>query len=336
MGLEKLIEFIVKLGILALVWSIFGSIILGMLSSMLGILFGGFLSVVGVMAGILIFIKILSSSTKKPKKTSKKNTGNDRVSSNLDKFMDWSERSETEQALKQFFKMNDKLIVRSDELYLRPSDGVYTNMGELVLWFKGEAITTLETLTSEHADKSMEILDFIRGKSPRTSAATPQKAEASTTRAQDFIKKLKAINDGIPDEAITAELHRTSGLLGGVHRIELKNPDSDKLRKLYDYYLPIMMSMLTKFITLSENAPLSRDYIELKSKLTETVGMINDALSNISGEYFGEEMADISVDARTLQSILKKDGFAGNDFRIYENLDRVVEEEKELLANEDI
>lgn len=335
-----MIKFAIKFGMLAIVGTFFLRAVsffllgfTGIFSAIFGFIFSGVISIVSILLGVVFLIKILSnsSSSRNVSKKHRKSYGS------IDKYLNEGEKGEIELALSRFFKTNDKLIIKSEELYLRPRGDKFLGLGDLVLWYKGEAVATLENLSGEHADKSTEILDFIRGKKPVQVTPQPESSGLSTkTKAQSYIERLDKINDGIDDVPISEALSRTTRLLGGVHSIELKYPDSEKLRKLYDYYLPILMSMLTKFMNLGENAPLSRDYIETKSRLTETVGMINEALVSISSDYYGGEMIDITADAKTLQSILKKDGVVGNSFDIYDDLDKVVEEEKELLANDNI
>lgn len=329
----KLIKFVIQLGVLAMVVSIFGRIVFSLLEDMFFGLFGGLyfglfpLLFVGIF--IVALVKMLSTIGNNHKSDSK-SKGRQVKSVKLSKFLNEVEIRELEISMRDFFKNSDRITIR-DELYLMPRDGVYKNLESLELWFKGEAVATLGTLAEGHQSKCVEITDFLTGKNKSETFAarttTSEKNQNQMSRAQEYIKDIDSINKGISDAVITANLHTTTSLLRAVHEMEIANPTSEKLRKLYDQYLPILMSTLTKFMRLSEIAPLSRDYVETKSRLAETVELINEAMKNISSEYYGGEMTEINVESKTLQSILKKDGVVGSDFIFPERLDEIAEED---------
>lgn len=329
-----MIEFVVKLGILAVAISIVGRIVSSLFAGFFGMFFTGFLSTIGIMvAAVILIVKAVSGGSKKSASRRKSPRF-----SKLGEYMSENELRETDLSLREFFRMNDRLVIK-DHLYLRPRDGVYRGIDQLELWYHDEAVATVAGLSEEHTEKCYEIMDFIKGSKPRAreSAASTLKAERDRqkTRAQEYISNIDAVNAGISDDLITASLNRTVQLLGVTHQMELKMPESDKLRKLYDHYLPILMSTLIKFMNLGEKAPLSRDYIDTKSKLAETVDLINEALVNITSDFYGGEMSDINIDAKTLQSILKKDGVVGGGMIFPERLDEIVEdEEKEGIVLE--
>lgn len=331
----KLIKFVIQLGILAMVVSIFGRIVLGLLE---GIFFGlfrglvmGLTPVFMVLIFVVMLVKVLGSRDDNKKKGKKSVPRNLKLS----KFLNEVEMRELEISLRDFFKSGDHIVIH-DDLYLKPRDGMYKNLDSLELWFKGEAVATLGTLAEGHESKCLEITNFLTGKTKKDALhkSKVEKSNESPSRAQEYIRSIDSINQGIADEQITANLHTTTSLLRAIHEMEIAHPTSDKLRKLYEQYLPILMSTLTKFMKLSEVAPLSKDYIETKTKLAETVRLINEAMSNISAEYYGGEMTEINVETRTLQSILKKDGVVGSDF-VFPERDFVFPERLDEIVEED-
>lgn len=335
----KLIKFVIELGIFAVVVSIVGRIVLNVFA---GLFVGAGYFVITAIVMIALALKFSGDSKKNRKKDnfvgrdfgSNKRKDSGVAAKLLGKFLNDVEIKELDLAMRDYFRASDKLTVKED-LYLMPKDGVYKSLDALELWFKGEAIATIATLASEHPKKCKEIADFMVGRDSEkggSSAAASRKAEEKEkeTRAKEYIQSISAVNNGISDDAITEGLNQTERLLRVAHEMELNDPESEKLRKLYDQYLPILMSTLVKFMRLSEKAPLSRDYIDTKSKLTETVHLINEALYNITSEYYGGEMTDINVETRTLQSILKKDGVVGGGLVFPERLDEIVDEDRKL------
>ncbi|MDO4754109.1 MAG: hypothetical protein Q4A41_03820 [Bacillota bacterium] len=330
--MDKLIKFVFQLGMLAILLSIFGRVISSMFFGLFGGLLWGLTPLLVIAFFIVAIVKMVGGIGNKDAKQGNRKSSSQRQSFKLSRFLNDVEMKEMDVSLRDFFRSGDRLIIK-DDLYLAPRDGMYKSIESLELWFNGEAIATVGTLAESHPSKCAEITDFLTGKNrtERQSFGADNKKNAETlSRAQEYIRNIDSINKGISDELITANLHTTTALLRTIHKMELDNPSSEKLRKLYDQYLPILMSTLTKFMRLSEAAPLSRDYIVTKSKLAETVELINEAMTNISKDYYGGEMTEINVETKTLQSILRKDGVVGGDFVFPERLDEIVEEDNQL------
>lgn len=230
--------------------------------------------------------------------------------SSLSDLLSKSQMQEISDSFREYFRTADRLVLR-ENLYLRPQDDRFESLESLVLWYNGEAVTTLGMLGEQDPSKCKEVFEYF----------TNQKKDVpvesrTTTKASEFIMQIDEVNAGIEDVEITEGLNKTSKLLKNVHYIELEDGSEEKLRKLYEYYLPIMMSILTKYKSLSQKAPLSSEFIESKEKLTSTIDMINEALSNISSNYYDVEILDMSTDVRHLQSILKKDGMVGDGLQM--------------------
>lgn len=331
-----LIKVMVKGIIFIIVLRIFAAVFFGLTRSFLGILGFGlamlvpFIAILGIMLGIIYMVSKLSKTGVQNRSNTDRRAA--RRTSKILSYMSEEELHETEKALKEFFKTSDKLVIKGD-VYLKPKNSNFKNIDELVLYKGDEAISTILGLSADHADKCREITDFLTGRTPVKSKINKFEIETET-RAEKFREQIQAINDKITDEQISAGLDETVARLAYVRELEKSEPYSEKLRKLYDYYLPIMMSVLTKFKNIKGN-PKSKAYKETKGQLVQTVDMINEALDNISKGHFDEEMTDINVDAKTLQSILKKDGVVGGglvmpEFDNYENeLEKALDKQEE-------
>ncbi len=310
---------------------IFSGVIAGMVRSLFGLAFVLGIPLVGfvfIFFGIFFAIQKINQKSNFGEKFFQTGWENpsSTISNDVISGMSNEERREIERALKEFFKTRDRLIIYED-VSLRPWKGRFMNISSLVLYKGDEAIAMMGDLNSSNPEICQKIVDFLTGKSEARRMSDVSKKEMPNSRANEFIKKIEDVNVQIPDSRITNGLYETVELLKDVRVLEQKEPDSEKLRKLYEYYLPIMMSVLHKFKNV-KSTPNSKVYLETHDQLVQTIDMINEALGNITKDHFGEEMTDINVDAKTLQSILRKDGVVGSGLMFPSVASDTVMEEK--------
>lgn len=344
--IEKLIEGIVKLGILGILVLIFGGIIKAAFGFIFSFLFKFIFGFALFPVMVVLFISMIVKLSNKKKKTKKADNKIKKLKSRIKNFMSEEQLEQVDASLAQFFQ-NSASLKLSEEAYLAPKNGSYTKIDDLVLWYENEAISTLGDLSSEHAAKCGEILAFLRGESDEMTqdglkvgktvlTGDGKEKKKNKTRAHEFAEEIVKLDVAIEDEEISKGLEETVARLSGIHYTELNFPDSEKLRKLYDYYLPLLTGMLTKFARLEKKAPLSRDFMDTKDKLSETIDMINEAMLNIASDFYGGQMVDITADAKTLQSILKKDGMVGGIKIPEEVSDKAFEDSKLSEVKQDL
>ncbi len=139
-----------------------------------------------------------------------------------------------------------------------------------------------------------------------------RKEEPKKDRAQEYIDKINVLNEDIPDENISNGLFETSALLKQIQQLEQRFPDSrDKLNKLYEYYLPILVRILTQYDNL-QHAKTDPAYEQTKEKLTRTITLINDAMKTIISSMTDQDFINLSADISTLEAVLQKDGLTSD------------------------
>ena len=141
-----------------------------------------------------------------------------------------------------------------------------------------------------------------------------QKPEPPKIDAQYFMDIIDQRNVDILDEQVTRGLYETSALLKHIHYLEKKYPaNAPKLYKLYQYYLPILIQILTTYTEIDEHTS-DEDQQVLKERLLKTILLSNEALKSMSDTLIQEKKMDLSSDMSTLEAILKKDGLLEDDF----------------------
>ena len=139
-----------------------------------------------------------------------------------------------------------------------------------------------------------------------------QPKQPSTKTAQQYIEQISQLNDDIPDEGISNGLYETCALLKQIQTLEDKFPASkDKLKKLYDYYLPILVRILKQYDNL-QAAQTDPSYEETKEKLNRTISLINDAMKTIISSLTDQDFINLAADISTLEAVLQKDGLTSD------------------------
>ena len=181
-----------------------------------------------------------------------------------------------------------------------------------------EILRELVTLSEHGQPQQSEIID-VEATEPEKSQQKPKdepkkpKEEAKkTATSQEFIEEINRLNDDIPDENISNGLYETCALLKQIQTLEERFPASkDKLKKLYEYYLPILVRILRQYDNL-QAAQTDPSYEATREKLTRTITLINDAMKTIISSLTDQDFINLSADISTLEAVLQKDGLTSD------------------------
>lgn len=174
--------------------------------------------------------------------------------------------------------------------------------------FKEVVPSEYETLTRE-SKKKVEKPEETVSEPVKEVKKESHETKIKKDSAEYFIKLIDDLNLEIKEEIITRDLFQTTAMLKQIKLIEEKYPESkEKLVKLYQYYLPILVDILESYVKLiSSNAQHSEiDTVELK--LRKTIVLVNEALKTITMQLCEDEIVDMKSDMSVLETILRKDG----------------------------
>jgi hypothetical protein len=179
-----------------------------------------------------------------------------------------------------------------------------------------EILKELATLSEQGHAPEAEVIDVtaaepVRPKQEQKAEEKKPEGKKSPT-SQDFIDEINQLNDDIPDENISNGLYETCALLKQIQTLEERFPASkDKLKKLYEYYLPILVRILKQYDNL-QAAQTDPSYETTKEKLTRTISLINDAMKTIISSLTDQDFINLSADISTLEAVLQKDGLTSD------------------------
>lgn len=138
--------------------------------------------------------------------------------------------------------------------------------------------------------------------------------DAMIAEGQECIRKLRDMNDNIPGEEISAKLFRLENLLKEIFE-GLKDhvEQRQQMQKFMNYYLPTTLKLVEAYEEFDERGAQSREVIEAKAEIEKTLDTINSAFEELLNRMIRDVAFDVTTDAQVLQTMLAKEGLAGQD-----------------------
>ena len=265
-------------------------------------------------------IGLLVSSIVKGGDSNKKNDFKITVPNKKAYSMKNGDLNKIDKKLANYFKHNISLPV-VDDISLTTQSGKFTTADQLYLTYKDEKICKLGEFNSQYADVYKKIMDLLLVFSTKDEdflkaevKVEEPKKKNKLSSGEKYIERINELNNSIPQEEITNGLYQTCDLLKQLNYLTENKDDNPKVTKLYDYYLPILVSALEKYKKLADSKVINDDFKQTEAGLIKTIVLINEALKTIIGSMQEDDYMNINADVSTLQSLLKKDGYGSDPF----------------------
>lgn len=285
------------------------------------ILLGPILSIVGaipwlyLIIGIAIFNAIRSSKNQKRSfQPFQQNQYRTHSSSSISSLNDDMKIELHEYFLKAF--QNHKEITLPSGIVLRNQMATYGSIQHIDVFRNRMRICSLVDFARQYPQSFKDLYQELKGMMKQSShveqkVVYEQPKQEVIYESLSFSQEIERLNTSIPDEQISQGLYETCSLLKQIHTLERRFPESKgKLKKLYQYYLPILVRILKQYDQLQDVQ--SADGQQTKEKLTRTIQLINDAMKTIITSLTDQDLINLSADISTLEAVLQKDGLAGN------------------------
>lgn len=140
-------------------------------------------------------------------------------------------------------------------------------------------------------------------------------AELNTMIAegQEYIRKLRKMNDNIPGEVISEKLFRLERLLKEIFDALESHPEQmPQMRKFMSYYLPTTVKLVGAYEEFDALSVQGEDIREAKEEIEKTLDTINEAFGELLNRLFRAKAYDVTADAQVLQTMLAKEGLSGS------------------------
>ncbi|MBR3839833.1 MAG: 5-bromo-4-chloroindolyl phosphate hydrolysis family protein [Erysipelotrichales bacterium] len=241
-------------------------------------------------------------------------------------------------AMRSYFAEHDELKL-SDNIILRANNLSKNRNVELDVYYDNEYICRFsefsEYFSGTHAKMIDQILEETTGYAvgsivepevekkavvkEHVNEKSSSEAKVDKNSAAYYIKVIDDLNIDIRKEEITNDLYQTTAMLKQISMIETKYPENkEKLVKLYQYYLPILVNILSSYVKLISSNSKHEDIDKIETKLRKTIILVNEALKTITMQLCEEDILDLNSDMSVLETILRKDGLV-KDGTIYGN-----------------
>ena len=296
---------------------------------------GGFFPLLIILA-VVLFAALGSIKASNQKESSRKtyNRHYTRTSSS-----DQQKISRINAFLKKWFQANHSIQVGAD-LELVKSGSNYANLSSLEVYKDHSYLCSMAEFQNRFPDSYKIMIDTLYERANRelnqmgedivdvevTPSRPKPKAEPKRqeqlSMAQKFINEINALNTNIPDDKISKDLYETCAYLKQIDDLSKKLPNTkDKLNKLYDHYLPILIKILQQYESL-QVATSDPAYGETKEKLSNTIQLINIAMKNIISSMTDQDFINLSADISTLEAVLKKDGLTDQNQMLAKSIEK--------------
>lgn len=125
----------------------------------------------------------------------------------------------------------------------------------------------------------------------------------------EYVRRIKAANDAIPGEVISAKISRMELLVDRIFDRVEQNPDSvNDMRRMMDYYLPTTMKLLEAYEELDAQPVQGENIISSKKEIEETIDTLNIAFEKLLDSLFQDTAWDVSSDISVLHTMLAQEG----------------------------
>lgn len=133
--------------------------------------------------------------------------------------------------------------------------------------------------------------------------------EQMLAEGQDYMQKLRHMNDLIPGEVISSKLYHLEGLLKEIfERIRKVPAQMNRMHKVINYYLPTTLKLVEAYHEFDIISSPGEEVISAKKEIEETLDTINEAFAELLNSLFQDKILDVTTDAQVLQTMLANEG----------------------------
>lgn len=125
----------------------------------------------------------------------------------------------------------------------------------------------------------------------------------------EYVRRIKAANDAIPGEVISAKISRMELLVDRIFdRVEQNSDSVNDMRRMMDYYLPTTMKLLEAYEELDAQPVQGENIISSKKEIEDTIDTLNIAFEKLLDSLFQDTAWDVSSDISVLHTMLAQEG----------------------------
>lgn len=167
----------------------------------------------------------------------------------------------------------------------------------------------------EREQQMQRLRKEAEGKPDEKRQETPEarsELEEVVAQGQEYIRRLRDMNDNIPGEEISAKLFRLENLLKEIFEGLQEHPEQlPQMKKFMNYYLPTTLKLVGAYEEFDDLSSQSEEIVEAKAEIEKTLDTINSAFEELLVRMFRDTAYDVTTDAQVLKTMLEQEGLAG-------------------------
>ena len=127
---------------------------------------------------------------------------------------------------------------------------------------------------------------------------------------REYLKKLRAANDAIPEETLSEDIDRMERASADIFRFVADHPEkAPQIRKFMNYYLPTTLKLLNSYQRLSAQSVRGENITSTMFNIAGMMHTVANAFEKQLDALFTDEAMDVSADISVFETILKQEGF---------------------------
>lgn len=124
-----------------------------------------------------------------------------------------------------------------------------------------------------------------------------------------YVKEIRRLNDEIIGEDISEQLDKIEEVVASIFELVKRKPEKiPELRKLMQYYLPMIIKVVTSYRDFENERIPSEKLEESKQEIKETLDKVKVAFVTLREKLFQEDVLDISTDLDVLEAMMSQEG----------------------------
>lgn len=142
-----------------------------------------------------------------------------------------------------------------------------------------------------------------------------EKKEECLSRSERILRQIRADNDLIDDEEVSAKIDRIEDLTRKIFAILDKYPEKEKqLYSFLNYYLPTTLKALESYARLEAQGVETQTIRDTKQKINSMLDELCDGYEKQLDKLFENDAVDISADIEVMRKMMERDGLKDDGF----------------------
>ena len=126
------------------------------------------------------------------------------------------------------------------------------------------------------------------------------------------VKTMRMLNDSIQDEKISAQIDRLEAVSTRIFDYVKDHPEKlPQIRKFMSYYLPTTLKLLSAYADFEKQTVVGDNIRSSKANIERMMETLSEAYEKQFDSLFRAESMDINAEIRTMDSLLRQDGYVG-------------------------